>query len=164
MNRLPALLVSTGALSLVGCSNISKKDHMTASAGLRAEAHRVWHRPVEVSYEFMEYCTGSSSTTRILGLFRVAGDPAGAGPSMPTFGGGAAGLSPNGRFAVHSAIESQGADGFYMTYNQDEVKGGIFRKKKTSHVKGKCLKLKVLGEVDEGRANLDRFGHPPAKD
>jgi hypothetical protein len=164
MSRLFPLLLSAAALSLVGCSSVTKKDHMTASAGLRAEAHRVWHRPVEVSYEFMDYCEGSSTTTRIFGLWRVSGDPAGSGPSLPTFGGGAASLSPNGKFAVHSAIESMDADGFYMTYNQDESKGGFFRKKKTSHVRGKCLKLKVLGEVNRDRADLDRFGHPPAKD
>lgn len=164
MLRASRCLVSAAALSLVGCSSVAKKDHMTASAGLRAEPHRVWHRPVEVSYEFMDYCEGESTTTRIFGLWRVSGDPAGSGPSLPTFGGGAAGLSPNGKFAVHAAIESMDADGFYMIYNEDESKGGFFRKKKTSSVKGKCLKLKVLGEVSKPRADLDRFGHPPAKD
>jgi hypothetical protein len=162
MNRSALALAMTMSLAF-GCKAIKKKDMMIGKPSIGTEKQKVWHRPVEVTYEFAPICEGESSTNRLFGLFRVAGDPAAGGPSLNLFGGGGGGLDGNGTWAAARAIDSGAADGLYLTRVETEKNIVFPMWSKRTYVKGRCLKLKELGTINQERDRLNRFGYEPKR-
>ncbi len=155
------LLGSALSLALLsGCKTITKKDMMVGSSKVKTDPQAVWHRPTEVYHEFMNYCQGESSTSRLFGLIRTAGDPAPGGFSLNLFGS-SAGLDGNGQWAAARAIDGGSADGLYVLRVESEKNVVFPIWSKRTFVKGKCLQLKALGPVSKERDALNRFDHPP---
>ena len=160
MNLIMALSLTLG----IGCRSIAKKDMVVGASKLSAETQQVWHRPNEVTYEFLDYCEAASSTSRFLGIWpRTAGDPVPGGLTLPTFGA-TAGLGANGKWAVARAVDGKSADGMYILRIEDE-KNVVFPIWTTrTKVRGKCLRLKDLGMLNSERADQNRNGHPMKAD
>jgi len=132
------------------------------ASALRAERQDIWTRPIEVSYALGQEVSGESSTSTVLGVLRMAGDPVKQAPSINILGGAAVGLSSNAKYAIGALVEANGADGFYVIYVED-TNSGLFIRSSQSSVRGYLLDLNSLGEVSMERADLDRFGHAPAE-
>lgn len=161
-------IITTMALSLTylsACKAIKKSDMAVgAEKAVKAENLKVWHRPTEITYEFGNFCEGESTTSKLFGLWRMAGDPtAGGGPLSSLFGGGGAGLDANGSWAAARAIDSERAEGLYVTRVETEKQVVFPLWTKRTYVKGKCLTLKELGTISKERDQLRRMGYPPAK-
>ena len=157
-------ILTTVALSLTylsACKAITKKDMAVgAEKSIKAEQLKVLHRPTEVTYEFGSFCEGESSTSKLLGFFRMSGDPtAGGGPLSALFGGGGAGLDANGSWAAARAIDSGNAEGLYVTRVEQEKNVVFPLWTKRTYVKGKCMTLKELGTISKERDQLRRFGY-----
>jgi len=148
---------------LLGCGRtIAKKPLVQGGSHLRPEAQAVWARPIEISYHFGEEITVTSETISLLGV-HVSGDRAQAAGSVNVLGQSTRGLSANSRYAIGTAVDEQDADGFYIVYVEEE-RAGLLRRVSRSKVRGYLLSLESHGEVSEERADLNRFGHPPADD
>ena len=145
----------------MGCKTITKKDMMVGSSKVGTDKQMVWHRPTEVYHEFMNYCQGESSTSRLFGFIRTAGDPAPGGLSLNIFGSMGSGLDANGTWAASRAIDGGSADGLYVLRTETEKSVVFPIWTKRTFVKGKCLQLKALGPVSKERDALGRFGHAP---
>ena len=148
-----------GALSLsllAACGGKTKNNITTGPAGkLKANNQQLWHRPMEVTHDFVDYCQGESTTTRFLWM-RTGGDPAAGGMSLSVFGS-SSGLDGNGGWAAARAIDSVQADGIYIHRIVTEKKG-FFVSTRSPFVRGRCVKLKPIGPISEERYAQERHG------
>ena len=147
---------------MIGCGGATKNNMTVGQAAkLSTTNHQqMWHRPMELTHEFVDYCQGESSTTRFLWM-RTGGDPAAGGMSLSVFGGGG-GLDGNGGWAAARAIDSVQADGIYLHRVVTE-KSGFFVTTRRTFVRGRCVKLKPIGSISEERFNEDRYGKDKLK-
>jgi hypothetical protein len=149
-------VLMSGAIALtmvVGCGGASKNNLTTGNAGrLKSDTQKLWHRPMEVTHDFVDYCQGESSTTRFLWM-RTGGDPASGGMSLSVFGS-SSGLDGNGGWAAARAIDSVEADGIYIHRVVTE-KSGLFVSTRRTFVRGRCVKLKPLGPISKERMAQD---------
>ena len=74
------------SLFALGCKTVNKDYGMVSSSDLVTEPHKVWTRPLEIGFEMGEYIEAESSTSKFLGVMRVAGDPVKDAAKVPMLG------------------------------------------------------------------------------
>ena len=148
-----ALLFSTS------CKSTQKNYPMVSSASMNAEGHQIWTRPVEVGFTMGDYVQTTSSTTMLLDVFRISGDPVSSVPTIPTFGTAGI-LSPNAKFAVSKGVDSKKAEGMYILSTEDQRQKGLLAVTHTSIVKGYVLHFKHYGPIDDETMKMIRTGVP----
>jgi len=150
------LLIASLLLS-VGCKTVSKNHGMTSSSSMRAERHQIWTRPLEVGFSMGKELECESTTTKLLGIYRVSGDPINSMPSVSILGA-TGGLSANAKYAIGSCVEDEKSDGMYVLYTHEEKVMTGFTVTTKATVRGRLLKLKEYGPINEGTINAIRIG------
>ena len=148
-------MISLGAMA---CKSVNKNYGMVATSAIEAQEQEIWSRPLEVGFSMdakSKKCT--SSTTKLLGVLRVAGDPVSTIPSV-TILGASNGLSSNAKFAVADCVEKLKGDGMYVTYSEDKKTMTGLTVTTSSVVRGRILRLEDYGPVDEAVINAVRTG------
>ncbi len=165
MSKVIRISLAAALFSLTtACSTVqSAGAGLRASASLDAEAARSWSRPTEVGYDFTgQEIEGSASATSILfGLINFgSGDTSLLSGILGTIRGNEVD-SPIARAAAYDAMTKvQDVDGIYVTRQTGNVFDflGIYKKQDMT-VRGKALRLRVLGEVSQERADRERYLH-----
>ncbi len=146
--------------SSVGCSSTTASNaFLKDQARLAGEGHRVWTRPTEVGYEFTEgEISGSASSTSLLGVIHWGADQ-GNGLLGMIFGKDGQINDPVVIAAAAEAVaKSPGVDGIYITQQiESGLSVALLYSDRVVTVKGRPLKLKVIGPVPENRADKERF-------
>ena len=138
---------------------------LTGSARPDFDGQKLWSRPLETGVDLGEEISGTADHTSILfGLITT-----GQGQSNPAdilavfagsiFGkGGGAVTDPLIGSAASNAAQTAKADGIYVTQNdvnESNILFGLYSHR-TAHVTGKAMKIKVIGQVTEERADRAR--------
>ena len=156
-------------MTLVGCQTHNDAEaYFRDKARLSGEAHKVWARPTEVGFDILdgEIVGESVSTSVIWGAFYNGASSGGIGDALVAIVNAVTGHSgisiedPGVQAAAADAVsKANGADGIYMTQETDtgtSVLWGIYSYRKVT-VRGRPMKLKVMGQVAQDRADKERY-------
>lgn len=144
--------------SLTSCGMI-ENTYIKDNGALKADAQKIWTRPFEYGIEPIGETLGFSSQTMIMG-FTIAGDkPAAKYDLSPmtlinpmTLASSVKDVGQLEQIAIGKAVDGAKADGIYITRLSTDMKGlWPFYIKRSALVKGKALKLKELGIVEQER-------------
>lgn len=145
------------AVLAAGCTT-TNQGTMTARAAAAPENHRVWTRPLELGFDLGEDVTGEATVVTILGGLIVVGSEDDAGLLQLLGNLSGIGGDPLVRAASADAAKRHSTDGVYITWSDVQTSSFFpFFKRRTAQVKGKAMRLKVLGEVKQERVDRERY-------
>lgn len=163
MSRVTRIVIAASLFTFAtACSSVQSAD-----AGLRAntafspEASTTWARPTEVGYDFTgQEIEGKASSTSILfGLISFgASDTSLLSSIIGLIRGGGTDTAIARAAAYDAMSKAENVDGIYVTRQTGSSFSfiGLYRSEEVT-VRGKALRLRVIGEVSQDRADKERF-------